>query len=64
MLSAIGDEALKRRRGNDQGHSLRAHLTITTSGLPFSTMYVPSSAPLPLPTFFAEWTVPAGMNKT
>ena len=34
-----------------------------TSGLPFSTMYVASSAALPLPTFFAEWIVPAGMNR-
>src|SRR5262245_15865698 len=32
--------------------------------LSFSTMYVASSAPLPLPTFFAAWIVPAGMNKT
>ena len=41
-----------------------AHLTSTTSGFPFSTIYVASSAPLPLPTFFAAWIVPAGMNKT
>jgi hypothetical protein len=31
---------------------------------PFSTTYVASSAPLPAPTFFALWIVPAGMNKT
>ena len=41
-----------------------AHLTTTRSGFPFSTIYVASSAPLPLPTFFAAWIVPAGMNKT
>ncbi|HMG18845.1 MAG TPA: hypothetical protein VK573_08985, partial [Gemmatimonadales bacterium] len=29
-----------------------AHLTSTTSGFPFSTIYVASSAALPLPTFF------------
>jgi hypothetical protein len=40
------------------------HLLNVTSGLPFSTIYVASSAALTLPTFFAEWTVPAGMNKT
>jgi hypothetical protein len=34
------------------------------SGLPFSTTYVASSAPLPLPMFFAEWIVPAGTNNT
>ena len=43
---------------------LSAHLARTTSGLPFSTIYVASSAPLPLPTFFAEGTTPAGINKT
>jgi hypothetical protein len=32
-----------------------AHLTSSTSGFPFSTTYVPSSAALPLPTFFAAW---------
>lgn len=37
---------------------------ITTSGFPFSTMYVASSAPLTVPAFFAAWIVPAGMNKT
>ena len=42
----------------------RIHLAITTSGFPFSTMYVASSAPLPLPTFLAAWIVPAGMNRT
>ena len=41
-----------------------AHLTGTTSGFPFSTIYVASSAALPLPTFFTAWIVPAGMNKT
>ena len=41
-----------------------AHLTSTTSGFPFSTIYVASSAALTLPTFFAAWIVPAGMNKT
>src|SRR3954466_13840771 len=35
-----------------------------TSGFPFSTRYVASSAPFPLPTFFAEWIVPAGLNST
>ena len=46
------------------GTSPGAHLTSTTSGFPFSTTYVASSAALPLPTFLAEWIVPAGMNKT
>ena len=40
-------------------HSLNA-----TSGLPFSTMYVASSAALALPTFFTWWGVPFGMNST
>jgi hypothetical protein len=30
------------------------HSARTTSGFPFSTIYVASSAPLSLPTFFAE----------
>src|SRR5688572_25324138 len=42
----------------------RDHLTITTSGFPFSTTYVASSAPVPPPTFFAAWIVLAGMNRT
>ena len=33
-------------------------------GLPFSTTYVASSAPLPLPTFFTQWIVPGGTSKT
>ena len=41
-----------------------AHLTSTTSGFPVATTYVASSAALPLSTFLAAWTVPAGMNKT
>ena len=49
--------------GNDSGHLTGAHLTSSTRGFPFSTIYVASSAPLPLPTFFAAWIVPAGMNK-
>ena len=40
------------------------HLTTVRSGFPFSTIYVASSAPLPLPTFFAVWIAPAGTNKT
>jgi hypothetical protein len=32
-------------------------LTGVLSGFPFSTMYVASSAPLSLPTFFAEWVL-------
>ena len=40
------------------------YLASTTSGFPFSTIYVASSAAVPLPTFFAEWFVPAGINKT
>jgi hypothetical protein len=32
-------------------------LTGVLSGFPFSTMYVASSAPLSLPTFFAEWAL-------
>ena len=44
--------------------SLDAHLASTTSGFPFSTIYVASSEPLPLPTFFAPCFTPAGMNKT
>jgi hypothetical protein len=38
------------------------HSANRTSGLPFSTTYVASSAPLPLPMFFTEWIVPAGTN--
>jgi len=34
------------------------------SGFPFSTMYVASSAARPVPTFLAEWIVPAGMKRT
>ena len=30
----------------------------------FSTIYVASSAPFRLPTFFAAWIVPAGMKRT
>src|SRR5215207_3754009 len=44
--------------------SMRAHSAGTTSGFPFSTTYVASSAPLPLPTFFTAWITPAGMNRT
>ena len=40
------------------------HLAITTRGFPFSTIYVASSEPLPLPTFFAPCFTPAGMNRT
>ena len=42
------------------GLSLGGHLAISTSGFPFSTTYVASSAPLPLPTFFAAWTFRPG----
>src|SRR5262245_27501485 len=42
----------------------RAQSTSVMSGFPFSTTYVASSAPRPVPTFFAEWIVPAGMNST
>src|SRR5262245_49673575 len=55
-----GQRCSATTRGNLTG----AHLTSSTSGFPFSTIYVASSAPLPLPTFFAAWIVPAGMNKT
>ena len=41
-----------------------AHSTTVRSGLPFSTIYVASSAPRPVPTFLAAWIVPAGMNRT
>src|SRR5215470_2715517 len=41
-----------------------AHSTTARSGFPFSTTYVASSAPRPVPTFFAEWIVPYGMNRT
>ena len=40
------------------------HSTSTTSGFPFSTMYVASSEPMPGPTFLAVWIVPAGTNRT
>ena len=39
-------------------------VTVTTSGIPFSTMYVASSAAVPLPTLVTRWTVPAGMSNT
>ena len=41
-----------------------SYFTTVISGCPFSAKYVASSAPLPLPMFFTEWTVPAGTNKT
>ena len=41
-----------------------SYWTSVRSGFPFSTMYVENAALLPLPTFFAVWTVPAGTNKT
>src|SRR5215204_1846460 len=41
-----------------------AHSTSTTSGFPFSTTYVASSAALPVPTFFTAWIVSAGTKKT
>src|SRR4051812_38838552 len=41
-----------------------AHFASVRSGFPFSTMYVASSAALPLPTFFTAWIVPYGMNST
>jgi hypothetical protein len=40
------------------------HFMSSRSGFPFSTTYVASSAPFWLPTFLAEWIVPAGMNRT
>jgi hypothetical protein len=36
------------------------HSTTTRNGFPFSTMYVASSAALPVPTFRTAWTVSAG----
>src|SRR5262245_28152330 len=45
-------------------HFLAVHLTIVIKGFPFSTIYVASSLPLMLPTFFTEWIVSAGTNKT
>ena len=41
-----------------------AHSTSTTSGFPFSTTYVASSAALAVPTFFTAWIVSAGTKKT
>src|SRR5918995_5690121 len=41
-----------------------AHSTSTTSGFPFSTTYVASSAALVVPTFLTAWIVSAGMNRT
>src|SRR5438270_9699321 len=41
-----------------------AHLTTVRSGFPFSTTYVASSAPLPLPTFLTQWIAPAGTKRT
>jgi hypothetical protein len=37
-----------------------AHPASVSSGLPFSTTYVASSAALPLPTFLTAWITPAG----
>src|SRR5262245_22774940 len=54
----------QRCSATTRGHLTGAHLTSSTSGFPFSTIYVASSAPLPVPTFLAAWIVPAGMNKT
>jgi len=42
----------------------RPYWTNVRSGLPFSTIYVESAVLLPLLTFFAVCTVPAGTNKT
>ena len=46
------------------GRAFGYHFTNVMSGLPFSTTYVASSAPLPLPTFLAVWIVPAVTNRT
>src|SRR5262245_66348918 len=76
QLSAVGDEVVVRIDNQESrpvqskrhGHSPqlvgRCHWTTVMSGLPFSTMYVASSAARPVPTFLAEWTVPGGMNRT
>jgi hypothetical protein len=42
----------------------RPYCANVRSGLPFSTRYVESAVLLPLLTFFAVCTVPAGTNKT
>src|SRR5690349_1173048 len=60
---AIAHPGVRGRDRRRRAHP-RTHFAITTSGFPFSTMYVASSPPRPRPTFFAEWIVPAGTNRT
>src|SRR4051812_25808207 len=45
-------------------HHRQGCLTSVMSGFPFSTTYVASSAPLPVPTFLTECTAPDGTSKT
>src|ERR1700733_11512345 len=62
--------SLRNPRTTDKSNLLasadrsRPHWIKVRSGLPFSTIYVESAVLLPLLTFFAVCTVPAGMNKT
>jgi hypothetical protein len=62
-LSALRDEA-PDRPPYLQDHLRERSLTSVRSGFPFSTIYVASSAPFRLPTFFAAWIAPAGMKRT
>jgi hypothetical protein len=39
-----------------------SHFTNSTSGLSFSTTYVPTSVAVTLPTFFAAWGTMAGIT--
>ena len=62
-----GDHEDRRGGQRDDPRAAAAvidHLPSTRSGLPFSTIYVASSVPRPVPTFLAEWIAPAGMNST
>src|SRR5215217_9758112 len=65
-ISPIGSASVRHRvdRDTDAAALTGTHSASTTSGDPFSAIYVASSAALPLPTFFTAWKISAGMNKT
>jgi hypothetical protein len=54
----------ERRTSFGEPKKASAHSTTVMSGFPFSTIYVASSVARPVPTFLAEWIIPAGMNRT
>ena len=54
VFMAFSSKVSKRSKRMVELKNVRHHFTIWTRGLPFSTMYVASSAALLLPTFLAE----------